>query len=149
MRGWILGHPEFEARVAESLGVADVAPVHHAPVQEVSHEVELLPGAGPLLTGEGSDEPHAAPASVAGEELVLLGDEDGKAGEVKEGGVAVPALQHRVVGALVLRRVGEVVVDELPPLHHHQIELVVGGAQPLMDPGGDKAGVGERNVAED
>ena len=44
---------------------------------------------------------------------------------------------------------GEVVVDELAPLHHHQAELGVGGLESLVDLGRHEARVGEGRVAED
>ena len=86
MRGWISCHLEFEARVPKGLCLADVAAIDHAPVQEVSHRVDLLSRTSALGTGQGPDELHAPVlGAVPGEELVILGNQDGIASQVTEG----------------------------------------------------------------
>ena len=101
MRGWIGCHLEFEAWVPERLRLADVTAIHHAPVQKVGHRVYLLPRAPTMGTGQGPDKLHAPVlGAVPGVELVLLGDQDGVAGQVTEGGVTRLTVQLFIIGAL-------------------------------------------------
>ena len=58
------------------------------------------------------------------------------------------ALEDRVIEPSGLGRGGEVVIYELPPLHHHHGELVRVVALVLVDHGADQPGVGQGTIAD-
>ena len=58
------------------------------------------------------------------------------------------ALQDRLIEASGLGCGGEVVVNELPPLHHHHGELVRVVTLVLVDHGADQPGVGQGTIAD-
>ena len=56
--------------------------------------------------------------------------------------VVLPALDDGVVEAARLRRGGDVVVDELAPLHHHERVADVRRRDVIVDVDGDQPGTG-------
>ena len=147
--GGVAGHAEPGA-FPESPGLARVAAVHHAAVQEVGDGIQLLPvRVESRPPRQRSDELHTfLPVAALVEEFILLGDEYGVAAAVTEGGVARPALQEGVVVAAVLRGQRQVVVYELPPLHDGQRVLRVERLQSLVNNIGHLPGVGKGEPPE-
>ena len=64
-------------------------------------------------------------------------------------GVTGGTIDRGVVGSFVLRRHGKVVINELAPLHHHQVVPRVQLLQSLQDPAGHRPGVGQGATLDD
>ena len=149
-RGCLVGLHQPPSHLPQGWGVLLVRAIDHAAVQQVRDLVHLLrvaEGAAQLGSRHGPHEVHA-PLAVLLVEGVVAGDGDGEALGVldllvhKARPVLGAALDAGGVGVCKPeeRGVGEVVVHELPPLHHVVGVQLCGGVHVRHDVDGDEPG---------
>ena len=103
-----------------------ITAVDHASIKKVTDGIDLFPRTQPLLTWQRSDKLHTGLLERRiWEEIIIRRNKNGKTSNVDLGRITGGTIQKGTSGTSVGWSQVEVVVNELPPLHHRQGKVSV------------------------